>query len=108
MQRICTCGYGSHPCISGFVACIEVAAGLAVTFGLLTNLALLGLLGVLLFATLCTAREKVKAQDPVDCVDCVSCYLWRVEGVYIGITLALLCLGPGHYSLDWLLHGALQ
>ena len=102
-KRLCTCGYGLHPVICDVVAWAEILGGLGVIVGLLTPLALIGLLCVLLFATFCTAKEKVLAQDPVDDIDCVSCYLWRVEGVYIAIVLALLALGPGVYSLDHVL-----
>jgi uncharacterized membrane protein YphA (DoxX/SURF4 family) len=98
--KLCSCGYYDHPLLVGFVACVEVSAGFAVVFGLLTMLATLGLLAVLLFATFCTAKEKVCEQKPVDCIDCVSCYLWRVEGVYITIAFALLAMGPGNLSLD--------
>lgn len=100
VQKLCTCGYGYHPTLTGLVACVEVLAGGALVIGLLTNLALVGLLGVLLCATFCTGKTKVLEQGPVDCIDCVSCYLWRVEGVYIAIVLALLCMGPGAVSLD--------
>lgn len=99
-QRLCTCGYGMHPILSGFVAFVEVFAGLALIVGLLTNLAAVGLLGILAVGTYCTAREKVLAQNPVDRVDCVSCYLWRVEGPYLALVVGLLFTGPGRYSLD--------
>lgn len=105
VERLCTCGYGSHPVMSAFVACVEVAAGMAVIIGLLTVVATVGLMGVLLFATLCTARQKVLEQSPVDCIDCVSCYLWRVEGGYIAVCAVILLLGPGAYSLDRLVFG---
>ncbi len=100
--KLCDCGYGYHPALSCIVACVEVSAGVALIVGLLMNLAVLGLLGVLLFATWCTAKQKVLEQKPVDCIDCVSCYLWRVEGVYIAIAVVLLILGPGYLSLDYL------
>ena len=99
------CGYGTHPLISACIACIEVSGGVAVIVGLLTVPALLGLLGVLVCATLCTAKEKVCEQQPVDRIDCVSCYLWCVEGIYLVIALALLMSGPGALSMDWLLWG---
>lgn len=98
--KLCSCGYSRHPALSGFVAMVEILAGGAVVVGLLTVPALLGLLAVLVCATYCTAQEKVKEQNPVDCIDCVSCYLWRVEGVYLALAVALLCLGPGKYALD--------
>lgn len=105
-NRLCTCGYGSHPALCAFVAMTEILAGIALCVGLFTELALLGLLSVLLFATYCTAREKVMAQSPVDRADCISCYLWRVEGVYIAVCLTLLLSGPGALSLDHFLLGA--
>lgn len=105
VERLCTCGYGSHPVMSAFVACIEVSAGMALIVGLLTVVATLGLMGVLLFATFCTAKQKVAEQQPVDCIDCVSCYLWRVEGGYIAVCACILLLGPGAYSLDRLVFG---
>src|ERR1700692_2305274 len=103
-NKLCYCGYGSHPLLVAFVAVTEISAGCAIIVGLLTELALMGLMSVLLFATWCTAKEKVCAQNPVDKVDYVSCYLWRVEGVYIAICGVLLLNGPGLYSLDhwWL------
>lgn len=101
--RLCACGYSEHPYLSAFVACVEVSGGAALIVGLLTNLATMGLLCILFFATCCTAREKIAEQKPVDHVDCVSCYLWRVEGVYIAICVCVLLLGPGRYSIDWLM-----
>lgn len=84
------------------VAVVEVLGGAALIVGFLTQYAALSLLGVTLVATYYTARDKVTAQKPVDKLDCVSCYLWRVEGVYIAIALAILALGPGRWSIDYL------
>lgn len=84
-------------------AAIEVAAGFGLIFGLLTWLSALGLLVVLLVATRCTWRQKVYEQHPVDKADVVCAYLWRVEGLYIGLAVMILLAGPGKYSLDYLL-----
>jgi uncharacterized membrane protein YphA (DoxX/SURF4 family) len=100
--KLRSCGY-CNSCLACFVACVEVGGGFALIFGLLTMLATIGLLVVLILATLCTAQTKVGEQCPVDGLDCCSCYLWRVEGVYIVIGLALLLFGPGAYSLDAML-----
>lgn len=103
-EKLYTCGYGWHPLLTGFVACVEIFGGLALIVGVVTEPAVLGLLGVLIFATWCTARQKVLEQNPVDPIDCLSCYLWRVEGVYIAIAVAILFSGPGPWSIDaWLL-----
>lgn len=84
-------------------ATVEVAAGFAVLLGLLTLPAAFGLLVTLLIATRCTAYEKVMEQHPVDKLDCVACYLWRVEGLYIGLAIIILLAGPGAYSIDYLI-----
>ena len=98
-NKLHACGY-HNSCLACFVACVEVGGGLALIFGFLTILATLGLIVILIFATLCTARNKVGEQCPVDGLDCCSCYLWRVEGVYIIIAIAILLFGPGAWSLD--------
>jgi uncharacterized membrane protein YphA (DoxX/SURF4 family) len=105
-NKMMHCGFRRWPSgVACFVACVEVAAGLGVVFGLLTMLSAAGLLVLTLFATRCTAWTKVHEQNPVDTVDVCSAYLWRVEGLYIGIALMILFNGPGAYSLDALLWG---
>lgn len=84
-------------------ALVEVLAGVAVVIGLLTLPAAFGLLVTLLVATICTAYDKVMEQNPVDKLDCVACYLWRVEGLYIGLAIIILLAGPGAYSIDYLI-----
>jgi uncharacterized membrane protein YphA (DoxX/SURF4 family) len=71
--------------------------------GLFTIPAALVLLVILLVATRCTAYQKVMEQNPVDRIDCVACYLWRVEGLYIGLAIIILLAGPGAYSIDYLI-----
>lgn len=101
--KLCSCGYGKHPVLAGFVALVEISAGLALVVGLLTPLAALGLLGTLGFATYCTAKDKVAKQGPVDKIDCVSCYLWTVEPLYIVLAVSAIINGAGAYSLDALI-----
>jgi uncharacterized membrane protein YphA (DoxX/SURF4 family) len=101
--KLCSCGWGSHPCLAGFVALVEIFGGAAVVVGLLVPLASFGLLVLTLFATLCTARAKVARQEPVDGIDCASCYLWLVEPhLIIGAMVLMLC-GAGRFSVDALL-----
>lgn len=98
------CGLQAWPRFWAWVAAmVEVAAGFAVVIGLLTIPAAFGLLVTLIFATKCTAKDKVMEQHPVDKLDCVACYLWRVEGLYIGLALMILLAGPGAYSIDYLI-----
>lgn len=98
---------GLRPAHAGFwayfTATVEVCAGLGLIFGLLTYASALGLIAITIRGTICTARAKVLAQEPVDKLDCVSCYLWRVEGIYIILGLLVWLIGPGAYSLDRLL-----
>lgn len=99
-KKMCQCGYGRNPWLAAFVAWVELLAGLGVVFGLLTSLSALGLLAVLVFATCCTAKEKVLRQFPVDPLDACVCYFWTVEPLYIAITIVLLLCGSGHYAID--------
>lgn len=102
-ERLCTCGYGMHPVLDDFVACVEILGGLGLVFGFLTQLSGLGLACVLTVATFCTAKDKVMAQGPVDWIDCVSDYLWRVEFMYLLLALYFAVYGAGPLSLDHLL-----
>lgn len=102
--KLCSCGYGKHPLLSGFVALVEISAGLALIVGFLTPLAALGLLGTLSFATYCTAKEKTLKQNPVDKIDVASCYLWTVEPLYIVLAISAILNGAGAYSLDAIIH----
>jgi putative oxidoreductase len=105
-NKMCHCGWRSGATgWAWFAALTEIFGGLGVLFGLLTVPAALGLLAVTACATVCTAKPKVMEQHPVDRLDYISCYLWRVEGLYIGMALAVLFAGPGRYSLDWLFWG---
>lgn len=99
------CGYSRDPLLAGVVAVVEISAALGVIFGLLTVLSAIGLLSVLIFATICTAKEKVARQSPIDCIDCVCCYLWLVEPLYLVMAVTLLLTGAGSFSLDHLLFG---
>lgn len=88
--------------MAAFVALSELAAGVSVICGFLTSLSAVGLLLILLVATLCTAKEKTLRQKPVDRIDVMNCYLWNPEPVYIVLALVVATLGPGWFSLDQL------
>jgi len=103
-RKLAHCGMRTSPRAWAWVAAlVEVGAGFAVLIGFLTMPAAFGLLVTLLLATKCTARAKVFEQNPVDKLDCVACYLWRVEGLYIGLALIILLAGPGSFSVDALI-----
>jgi uncharacterized membrane protein YphA (DoxX/SURF4 family) len=104
--KLCVCGYGTHPVLAAFVANVEVFAGLGVLFGFLAPISAMGLLGVLSFATYCTAREKTMRQGPVDRVDVVSDYLWTVEPIYVMTALVVVLCGSGGWSMDHFLFTA--
>jgi len=101
-RKLCHCGWGMSEKLAAFVATAEVLAGLGVIFGLLTTLSALGLLGILLVATLCTAKDKTLRQNPVDKIDVVNCYLWNPEPVYIVLAIVVATFGGGWFSLDTL------
>lgn len=102
-RKLCQCGWGISPAMGAFVAISETLAGFGVMLGLLTTLSALGLLVILLVATLCTAKEKTLRQKPVDVIDTVNCYLWNPEPVYMVLAVVVMVLGPGSISLDHLL-----
>jgi uncharacterized membrane protein YphA (DoxX/SURF4 family) len=103
-NKLCYCGCRVYPRLWAWIAGVgEVLAGIALVLGLFTIPAALVLLVILLVATRCTAYQKVMEQNPVDRIDCVACYLWRVEGLYIGLAIIILLAGPGAYSIDYLI-----
>lgn len=104
VKKLHYCGCAKRPTVWAWTAAVaEVLAGLGLIVGLLTWVSALGLLIVLLVASRCTWRQKVYEQHPVDSADVVCAYLWRVEGLYIGLAIMIILAGPGKYSLDYLL-----
>lgn len=104
-ERLCTCGYADHPCMCAMVALTEIFAGLAIAAGLLTQLALFGLLCVLAFAIPCKSREDIRDGKGEGNTGYFSWFMWNIEGSYFTIIVVLLFMGPGVYSLDHVLFG---
>lgn len=103
-RKLCSCGFKRGLTFWTWVAAaVEVGGGLALIAGFLTILAASALLVLTLRATMCTAVAKITEQNPVDRLDCVACYLWRVEGLYIALAALVLLLGPGVFSVDYIL-----
>jgi uncharacterized membrane protein YphA (DoxX/SURF4 family) len=91
IHKMTVCGMQHRPVVMAWlVATIEVVGGLLLITGVARWLGALLLLGILLKATICTARAKVCEQKPVDWLDYGCCYLWRVEGLYIVMALCIL------------------
>lgn len=94
------CGLKNGSMWAPFVAWTELTAAAGLMVGLLTPLAALGLLAILIRATLCTGKEKTLRQNPIDRIDVCSCYLWCPEPIYIALVFGLVAMGAGRYSLD--------
>lgn len=103
--KLCSCGWS--PRLAPAVAIGEITAGLGLISGTLTYLSALGMLLILVVATICTAKEKTLRQNPIDKIDVVNCYLWNPEPVYIVLTLVVLAFGPGTFAVDTLLKALL-
>lgn len=108
INRLCTCGYSRNPVLSGTVAIVEILAGLGLMAGLLAVPSAIGILLVMIFANCCTPREEIPAMHPVDKIDVVACYLRLVEPLYLMMAVVVILVGPGKWSLDYLVVGWLQ
>lgn len=102
-ERLCTCGYVDHPCMCACVALIEIFGGAAIAIGLFTQLALMGLAAVMIFAIPCKSTEDILSGQGEGNTGYFSWFMWNIEGAYLTIIIVLLLLGPGYFSLDYLL-----
>lgn len=99
--RLRTCGYPRE--LAPLVATTQVLAGMGLIVGLLTVPAALAIFFVMVFANCCAPKEEIAAMKPVDKIDWWASYLRLVEPLYLTNALVVLSLGPGKYSLDYLL-----
>jgi len=81
----------------------EFTGGLGVGVGLLTPLACVGLAAICLGACLLDGIRRIPASKPLDWSDYVDDVMYLPEVLYIVMLLAVLILGPGMYSLDYLI-----
>ena len=83
-----------------WVPSIEFAAGSAVFIGLLTPLAALGLLVIVLVASVTSGRLRIKDYQPIDRADQIDDWLYLPEVLYAFMLIIFVSAGAGPYSLD--------
>jgi uncharacterized membrane protein YphA (DoxX/SURF4 family) len=83
-----------------WVPTIEFSAGGAVLVGLLTPLAALGLLVIILVASVTSGRQRIKAYKPIDKADRIDDWLYLPETAYAFMLIMVISAGAGPYSLD--------
>ena len=83
-----------------WVPSVEFAAGSAVFIGLLTPLAALGLLAIVLVASVTSGRLRIKGFQPIDRADRIDDWLYLPEVLYAFMLIIFVSAGAGPYSLD--------
>lgn len=105
IERMCSCGYGSNAYMAALVAIIEIGAGAALIVGLLAVPAALGILVIMMFAQCCEPPEELRKMQIADKIDLVAKFLLFCEPLYFTMAAATVLMGPGRWSLDWLIFG---
>jgi uncharacterized membrane protein YphA (DoxX/SURF4 family) len=82
------------------VPLVEFSAGGAAVIGLVAPLAALGLLFIILVASVTTGRERIKAYKPIDRADRIDDWLYLPETLYAFMLIMVISAGAGPYSLD--------
>ncbi len=82
------------------VPTVEFLGGLALFFGLLTQLACIGLLVILATAIVTDCMDRINKLSPIDELDAVCDFLYLPEVLYAVMLLTILLAGPGRYSFD--------
>ena len=83
-----------------WVPLVEFAGGAAVFIGLLTPLAALGLLVIVLVASVTSGRTRVMDYQPIDRADRIGDWLYLPEILYAFMLILFVSVGAGPYSLD--------
>jgi uncharacterized membrane protein YphA (DoxX/SURF4 family) len=83
-----------------WVPTVEFSAGFAVAIGLLAPLAALGLLAIVLVASLTSGRQRIRAAMPIDRADRIDNWLYLPETLYAFMLIPIISAGAGPYSLD--------
>ena len=100
-------GVRAVPLMQWVVPGVEFCGGCALILGVLSALAAFGLFLVCLSAFALDAIKRISAWQPLDRADWLGDLLYIPEALYcIGLTVVMLG-GPGRWSLDTLIAGAL-
>jgi uncharacterized membrane protein YphA (DoxX/SURF4 family) len=83
-----------------WVPSVEFAAGSAVLIGLLTPLASLGLLVIVLIASVTSGRLRIKGYQAIDRADRIDDWLYLPEVLYAFMLIIFVSAGAGPYSVD--------
>ena len=83
-----------------WVPFVEFAGGAAVFIGFLTPLAALGLLVIVLVASVTSGRTRVSDYQPIDRADRIGDWLYLPEILYAFMLIMFVSAGAGPYSID--------
>jgi uncharacterized membrane protein YphA (DoxX/SURF4 family) len=83
-----------------WVPSVEFAGGTAVFIGFLTPLAALGLLAIVLVASVTSGRLRIEGYQPIDRADRIDDWLYLPEVLYAFMLIMFVSAGAGPYSLD--------
>jgi uncharacterized membrane protein YphA (DoxX/SURF4 family) len=90
------------------VPLVEFSAGGAVVIGLLAPLAALGLLVVILVATVTSGKQRIEMYKPIDEADRIDDWLYLPEVLYIFMLIVVISAGAGPYSFDAVIWGLVK
>ena len=82
-----------------WVPLVEFTAGAAVVFGLLAPLAALGLLVLILVATVTSGPERIKVYKPIDEADRIDDWLYLPEALYAFMLIMVVSAAPDPTAL---------
>ena len=88
-----------------WVPTVEFAAGGAVVIGFLAPLAALGLLVLIIVATVTSGPQRIAAYKPIDEADRIDDWLYLPEVLYAFMLIMVVSVGGGPYSVDAVISG---
>jgi len=93
--------FGMPYLIAAAAACVQFGAGLLLILGLVTPLAKLASLALAGTMAVATSQLIARGEPFVS----PHGHSWEASSFYLVLNVALILLGPGLYSTDWLLFG---